>query len=138
MIAAAQTSAVTRAQTLAGFVVWRSRGITRPRPERQAGVLGGDFYSRPGLKLGHDFSATVLKNKDLRSRTFCPGYSIAGGLGGLEPRTSSRLNGVDPRELIEKGRSNHARPLGLDYRQVGVEHFLFGASATLHANARRD
>ncbi len=40
-------------------------------------------------------------------------------------------------EAMEKRFANPRSPLGLDYRQIGVEHFLVGSFATLRATAQR-
>jgi len=68
-----------------------------------------------------------LKNKELRSTTFCRSRAIAGGLGDEFANKFAATRGGGDDDQSQNLPADPRGPLGLDYRQIGLEHFLIGA-----------
>src|SRR6185312_11093782 len=112
-----------------------------PRSPRGAAcVLGGVFNSWAGRGLGRVFLRFNSKIRTYGERRFDGvGWSAAGWAGWAALSRERRVMKMSERtaRLARFVLADPRGPLGLDYRQIPVEHFFVGVFATLGAKAQR-
>jgi len=83
------------------------------------------------------FFNVVLKNKDLRSTTFCRGCKNCGRVGRFGSASTFAATQVPTRAAEENLFANPGCALGPDYRQIGSEHVLIGPAGASPSKAQR-